>query len=290
MVRGLQNPGQSFGKGMPMKLLRLLTGGSLVAALSLLSVPRDASATAVSAMLNTNPLATNTLSVFLRIECSGLLCFALGGGTPYPGQTQTSILTGTSGLYADDVADTIQFSSDLAGTTDLLSLTGTNITFTGLNATLTGGPTSVQASNLVAAAITAGIGTAVAGYDLNAAPQSIPFNTSLTIGASMSTNSPNFPTIALDPVAVASQGTFVNAGDTDSDFFPEFEIQNLRGAFQTLTSTVTLGVTIRVTLRATFTLNLLGESTTAVPEPAGLLFVGLGMAGFVLAAQRRKVS
>jgi hypothetical protein len=217
-----------------------------------------------------------------------LLCFAVGGSTPYPGQTQTSTISGTSGLYVDDVADTIQFSSDAAGTANLISLTGTNITFTGLPTALTGGPSTVTASNLTAQAINAAIGTAVAGFDLTTPPQSIPFSTSLTIGASMTTNAPNFPTLALTPVPVASQGTFVNVGDTNADFFPEFQIQNLRGAFQTLTSTVTLGVTIRVTLRATFTLNLLGQSSTPVPEPAGLLLVGLGVAGFLVAAQRRQ--
>lgn len=273
-----------------MRFLRLLTGGLLVAALSVTSMPRDASATTMAAMLSTDPGATNTLSIFLRIQCSGFLCFGVGGNTPYPGQTQTSTLTGTSGLYVDDVADTIQFSTDAAGTLDLLSLTGTNITFTGLNGTITGGPTTVTASNLVAQAINAGIGTAVAGFDLNAPPQSIPFNTTLDIGASMTTNAPNFPTLDLAPVPVASQGTFHNLGDPNNDLYLDFAIENLRGAFQTLTSTATLGVTLSVTLRATFTLNLVGQSLTQIPEPASILFVGLGISGFALAAKRRKVS
>lgn len=271
-----------------MKLVRLLSGVSLVAALSLLSLPREASAVQLGAMLATT--GTNTISIFLRIECSGSLCSAIGGSTPYPGQTQTSNLTGTSGLFVDDLADTIQFSSDLAGTTDLLSLNGSNITFTGLNTLLTGGPSAVTASNLVASAADAGVGTAVPGFDLFAAPQNINFSTSLSIGASMTTNAPNFPTLSLAPVPVAAVGTFQNLGDTDTDLFPDFGIQNLRGAFQTLTATNTLGVTIRITLRATFTLNLIGESLTAIPEPASILFVGLGLAGFGVAAQRRKTS
>jgi hypothetical protein len=279
----------SFGKGNPMGLLRSPSTRCLLLAAALL-LPRAASATSLGAMLNTT--GTNTMSVQLLIQCSGnaLVCaFAGLGGSGY-NQTQTSTLSGTSGLFTDDVADTLQLSSDAAGTTDLLSVTGTNVTFTGLNTTLTGGPSSVTVSSLVSDATNAGLAS-ILGYSLPGPQAGIPFSMSgagaLSIGANGVTNAPNIPTISLAPTPVNTLGTFVSLGDPDVDLYPNFQIQNLRGNFQSITTTITLGVTIRITLRATFTLNLIGESLTQIPEPASLGLVGLGIAGFGFATQRR---
>lgn len=262
--------------------------GRLVAAVLLL-LPVSSSATPLGAILTTS--GTNTLSVFLRIECSGFLCAFIGGTTPYPGQTQTSTLSGSTGLFVDDAPDSLQFSSDAAGTQDLLSLAGSDITFTGLNTTLTGGPANVTVSNLVAGSLNAGLAS-ILGYDLNSPPQAINFAMSganaLVFAASGTTNAPNLPAIALGGTPVDSLGTFAFLGDPDNDLYPDFAIQNLRGAFQTLTTTATLGVTLRITLRATFTLNLVGESLTQVPEPASFAMVGLGLAAFAAAARRRQ--
>ena len=267
-----------------MSFLRSL---SLLAASALL-LPSSASATSLGALLATT--GTSTLSVQLQIQCSGLPCAFIGlGGSGY-NQTQTSTLTGSSGLFSDDVADTIQLSSDAGGTADLLTLSGTNITFTGLSSLLTGAGTSITVSSLVASATNAGLAS-VLSYALPGAPQSIAFSMSgpgaLSIGASGATNSPNFPTINLAPTAVTALGTFVNAGDPDTDLYPDFAIQNLRGAFQSLTTTATLGANIMVTLRATFTVNLIGESLTQIPEPASIGLVALGVAGFGVATRRR---
>jgi hypothetical protein len=232
------------------------------------------------------------MSLQLLIQCSGnaFVCAFVGlGGSGY-NQTQTSTLSGTSGLYTDDVLDTLQLSSDSAGTTDLLSLTGTNVTFTGLNATLTGGPTSVTVSSLVSNATNAGLAS-ILGYSLPGPQAGIAFSMSgagaVSIGASGVTNAPNIATIALDPTPVDTLGTFVSLGDPDVDLYPDFQIQNLRGNFQSITTTATFGANILITLRATFTLNLIGESLTQIPEPASLGLVGLGFAGFGLAAHRR---
>lgn len=263
-------------------------GRWLVAAASLFLLPVSASATPVGAILTTS--GTNTFSVFIRIECSGLLCFAIGGSTPYSGQTQTSTISGTTGLFVDDSGDSLQFSSD-GGSADLMSLTGTDVTFTGFNTTITGGPSNVTISNLVAGSLNAGLAD-ILGFDLNSPPQAINFAmtgiNALTFTAGGVTNAPNLPTIELGGTQVDSQGTFVFLGDPDNDQYLDFEIQNLRGAFQTLTSTSTLGVTLRITLRATFTLNFVGESLQQIPEPASFAMMGLGLAAFGLAARRRR--
>jgi hypothetical protein len=261
--------------------------GIAAAAAASFVLPLSASALPVGAVLNTT--GVNTFAVTLRIECSGFACGLAGFGSPYQ-QTQTSTLTGTTGIYADDTADSLQFSSDSAGTLNLLSLTGTNVVFTGLPAAV-GGP-NVTVSNLVAGAINAGL-AGILGFDLNSPPQAIAFATSgvgaLQIGATATTSSAQFANLVLAPVPVNALGTFLYTGDGDNDDFPEFAIQNLRGTFQSLTSTTTiLGTTIRVTLRATFTLNFAGESFTLIPEPASFAMVGLGLMGFAFAAKRRR--
>ena len=268
-----------------MRLLRSLFAGSLVTLAGLAALP--ASATSLGAVLATNA-GTNTLALQVQIQCSGAICSFIGlGGAGY-NQTRTSTLSGTTGLWSDDVADTIQFSSDAAGTADLLSVTGTNVTFTGLSSLLTGnGGSTITVSNLAAYAVDAAVASVLA-YDLLAAPQAIGFSTTATIGADGTTNSPNLPTISLTPAPVPVTGTFVSLGDNDADLKPEFEIQNLRGAFQSLTSTVTFGSTLHITLRATFTLNFVGESLTQVPEPASFGLVALGLGSFALAARGRR--
>lgn len=255
-----------------------------------------ASAASFPTIASTTVAGPNTLALTLRIECSGFACSFIGLGSPYQ-QTQTSTLSGTTGLRPDDTADTIQFSTDAAGTADLLSLDGTSITFTGLNSTVTGGGTSVTIDLSTGAngvyATSAGLAS-VGGFDILNPPQAIPFSATgsngITIGANATTNAPNFPAFNLTPSLVNGLGTFQYFGDTDSDVYPEFGIQNLRGAFEFMSQTVTFGQTIRVTLRATFTLNFAGESTTPIPEPGSLLLVAGGLAGFGAAAVRKRRS
>ena len=272
------------------------TIGRLLLAGGVLSLSTAASAASFPTLASTTVAGPNTLALTLRIECSGFACAFIGLGSAYQ-QTQTSTLSGTTGLRPDDTADTIQFSTDAGGTANLMSLDGTSITFTGLNSTITGGGTSVtvdlsSGTNGVYAT-SAGLGS-IPGFNILTPTQNIGFSLTgangISVGANATTNAPNFATINLTPTLVDSLGTFQYFGDVDSDNYPEFGVQNLRGAFAYMSSTVTLSQTIRITMRATFTLNFKGESTTPVPEPGSLLLVAGGLAGFGAAAIRKRRS
>ena len=99
-------------------------------------------------------------------------------------------------------------------------------------------------SSLTAGSLNAGLAT-LAGLDLTSPPQAIAFAMSganaLNFVAAGVTNAPNIPVIAFGPTLVDFLGTLSHT-DPDADLFPNFAIQNLRGSFQSLTTTVTLGV------------------------------------------------
>ena len=67
----------------------------------------------------------------------------------------------------------------------------------------------------------------------------------------------------------------------------EFELRDLKGAFQLLTGTVLSGANIAITFRATFTLNLKGVAA-AIPEPGTFALLGGGILVFAAAAARRR--
>lgn len=263
-----------------------------VALATALAIPGIAGAAQIVPVPLNVPFATevgqiNQMSVRVRLTCSGSLCGLAGFGSAYD-QTQTSQLTGTTGSYIDDSADTIRFSSDAAGTTGLASLTGSNITFASIpvlgNVTTTS--ISVFATNAPVAN--------VAGMDLRIPPDSPLSSYALAmagynLGANITTNNGTLPSISLPATPINAVGNLVEIGDGDLDLRPEFRVQNLRGAFSVVSSTAVSGVTINATFWATFTLNLIGEATQQiVPEPASFLLVGAGLAGFGAAAARRR--
>jgi len=273
-----------------MRYLRLVTGGALVAALSLVSIPREASATPASGMLGTVAALQNTLDIQLALQCTGMICPALTG-FPY-NQVQTSTLAGGTGLYVDDSADTMQLSTDLAGALNHLGAMGSNVVFTavppdGLN---------VTAFNIVMGMVTAGLAS-VPGLDLSVNGSGtfpFAFSTNPVGGIQANTSSANFPVLGA-PGAMIS-GTLVHLPDgtiNGPNGLPDFMIQNLVGQFSLVTTSYAQGNpalgTISITILGAVTMNLAGE-LTAIPEPASILFVGLGVAGFGLAAQRRKAS
>ncbi len=265
-------------------------GGTVLA--TALAIPGIAGAAQIVPVPMNVPFATdasltNTLQVRVRLTCSGSLCGLAGFGSPYD-QTQTSTLTGTAGSYIDDTANTIQFSSDAGGTTDLAALTGSNITFAGIPVL-----GNVSTTSISVYATNAPVSN-VAGMDLRIPPDSPLDSYALamagySLGANITTNNGTLPSISLPPTPINAVGTLVELGDGDLDLKPSFQVQNLRGAFSVISSTAVSGVTINATFWATFTLNLIGEATQQiVPEPTSFLLVGAGLVGFGAAASRRR--
>ncbi len=230
---------------------------------------------------------TNQVSLRVRLTCTGSLCSLAGFGSPYD-QTQVSQLSGNVGSYIDDSANTIRFSSDAGGTTDLLNLTGTNVTFAGIP--VLGNVTTLSINVFSNNAPVSN----VAGMDLRIPPDSPLSSYALAlagygIGANITTNNATLPSISLPATPINANGTLVELGDGDLDNKPSFRVQNLNGALQVVSSTSVSGVTINATFWATFTLNLIGEATQQIiPEPASFLLVGTGLLGFGVAAARRR--
>jgi hypothetical protein len=232
---------------------------------------------------------TNTAALRVRLTCSGALCSLAGFGSPFD-QTQTSTLTGGGNLYMDDSANTVQFSSDAAGTLGLASFVGSNVTFTGIPVLGNVTTTSITVFTTNAPV------TPVAGMDLRFPPDDVLNNYPITVtgynvGANVLTSNTTLPSISLPATPINMVGNLVEQGDGDLDLQPSFAIQNLRGAFQFTSSTSISGVTINATFWATFTLNMAGEAAQAfVPEPASGLLVGVGILGFAASAWRRRKS
>ena len=172
----------------------------------------------------------------------------------------------------DDVTDQVALNSFFAN--------GSDVTFTGIP--IFG---SVNASGIEVSMLTAASGS-IPGFDLPQNGQSLP--TTLTGGqwsAFALTDNGTIPTISIGPLLITSPGTLVELG-LDGFGNPQFELHDLRGAFDFLTATSISGVTIRSTFRATFTLNLRGIG--AVPEPGTFALIGGGLAAFAGAAARRR--
>lgn len=267
---------------------RTLRTGAIVSAALLL--PSLASAVQIVPNPVTAPLSTsgtNTVSLRVRLTCTGSLCSLVGFGSAYD-NTQTSILTGGGNLYADDTADTIRFSSDAAGTAGLASFTGSNVTFPSIPVL-----GNVSTTSISIFATNAPV-TSVPGMDLRFPPDdglsSTPITvTGYSIGANVLTNNGTLPSISLPATPINMVGNFNELGDGDADLQPSFQVQNLRGAFQFTSSTAVSGVTINATFWATFTMNLVGEAAQAfVPEPASGLLVSMGLLGFAASAWRRR--
>lgn len=268
--------------------LRSKLGGTLLAsALLAFAAPATAAQIVpnpVNVPFTTEAALTNTVSLRVRLTCTGSLCGLVGFGSAYD-QTQTSTLTGGSGSYIDTGADTIRFSSDAGGTTDLADFMGTNVTFAGIPVL---GNVTTTSINVYAADAPV---SNVPGMDLTYPPLSSYGLSFLNymIGASVTTNNGTLPSLDLPPSPINTVGNLVELGDTNANDRPEFRVQNLRGAFSVNSSTAISGVTINATFWATFTLNLIGESDQAfIPEPASFLLVGGGLLGFGVAAARRR--
>lgn len=246
--------------------LRSTLGGMVLAGALFVAAPALAVPLQIDFATSGTP---NSVSLRVRLTCTGSLCGLVGFGSAYD-STQTSTLTGTVGGYLDPGVS-FQPSTDLAGTTDLLNLTGTNVTFASIPVLGTINTTSISvfANNAPSSAVPA---LSFAGYQ---------------IGANVTTDNGTLPSLSLPASPLNALGTLVSLGDTDLDTNPEFQLQNVRGAFNFVSQTAISGVTIRATFWATFTLNFLGEARP-IPEPTSLLLVGGGLIGFGVAAARRR--
>lgn len=250
---------------------RMSTVRGLLAGLVLL-LPSASSALNLPVTWTTdNTLGVNQVALTVRLQCSGFLCSLIGFGSAYQ-QTQTSQLTGGGTGSLDDVAATIGL--------DNFSAAGSNVTFTGVP--IFG---NVNAFNISVDMITAAIGS-IPGWDLPQNGQSIA--TTLSGGqwsAYAETDNGTIPEINIGPLAITSPGTLIELGP-DGFGNPQFELHDLRGAFDFLTATSISGVTIRSTFRATFTLNLRGVGV--IPEPGTFALLGGGLLAFGGAALRRR--
>lgn len=218
-----------------------------------------------------NTLGPNNVSLTVRLECSGSLCGVVGFGSPYQ-QAQTSQLAGGGTGSLDDVAETIAVDNFLAY--------GSNVTFTGIPVFGNVNVSAIEVSLLAAV-----IGS-IPGWDLPQNGQSIP--TTLPGAqwyAYAETDNAQIPIIEITSVGLSTPGTLIELGP-DGFGNPQFELHDLRGAFDFLTATSVSGVTIRSTFRATFTLNLRGVGV--IPEPGTFALLGGGLLAFGGAALRRR--
>lgn len=255
--------------------------GLAAAAFSLLLLPGNALANPIDISWTTDNSVgslANQAQLQIRVACSGnsTICSAAGLMSAYQSNLATTQLTGSASSFADELLQNLTF--------DSFSANGTDVLFTGIPSGIQSGGVGLI-SNITLAAVSSAT-SALTGYTIAQDGQTIPVSyTGMNWAVGATTNVSAIAELNLESGPIVNgAGTFAEVG---TDSAPEFELRDLKGAFQLLTGTVLSGANIAITFRATFTLNLKGVAA-AIPEPGTFALLGGGILVFAAAAARRR--